>query len=220
MPLMVIRRTGLDDELAAWLDRAARELVCRSGEEWTFAVEAQPRGLFLVATGPRRSRCGAWAGEPSRDAVGTRWRYRRVLGPAAEWTTGDLDDMVRDLVWHPLEVAPNPIQSVDPALARALERTVLEAMRNEPEEPLVVRFGLWNGEEDGPRYFCKIERVPSAAPDAPPAWRWWSPLVRTPTELAGPLQDAVGSRRRQPLDRPATHERQCWGWGAVGQAGA
>lgn len=220
MPLTVVRREGEDDGLVDWLDRAARELVCRAGDEWTLAVEAHPRGLILVVTGPCRSHCGAWAGEPSRGADGTRWRYRRALGSATEWTSDALDAMVRDLVWHPLEIAPNPIQCVDPPLARALERTVLEALRGEPEEPLVIRFGLWNGDDDDPRYVCKVERVPSAAADAPPAWRWWSPLVRTPAELASHLQEAIRSRDRQPPTPRATKERQFWGWGAVGQAGA
>jgi hypothetical protein len=97
---------------------------------------------------------------------------------------------------------------------------VLEALRDEPEEPLVIRFGLWNGEDDGPRYVCKIESVPPAVFDAPPAWRWWSPLVRTAAELASPLRDAIGSRQRHTPARRATDERQFWGWGAVGQAGA
>ena len=121
-----------------------------------------------------------------------------------------------------VEIAPNPIESRDAGLARAFEQAVLQALGQHPTEPLVVRFGVWDGEEEGPRFVCKIEASPRAAVAATPAWRWWSPLVRTPGELADHVRQATQVRSPRVAARmPAAPPRsEFWGWGTVGQAGA
>ena len=115
-------------------------------------------------------------------------------------------------------VAPHPLRQLDAALADAFEAAVLEAVRFEPPEPLVIRFGLWDGDPSGPRYVCKVESLPVADFDSPAPWRWWSPLVASPAELSDHLAQALRSRRPAPAK---VHERQdFWGWGAAGQARA
>ena len=117
-----------------------------------------------------------------------------------------------------VEIAADAIGRLDAALARQFETAVLQALGEEPPEPVIVRFGVWDGEDDGPRFVCKIEAVPTAAPGAAPAWRWWSPLVRTPAELGGWIREAVRARERSvPQPEPLA---EFWGWASVGQAGA
>ena len=116
---------------------------------------------------------------------------------------------------RPVQIASNPIDRLDPALAREFETAVLEAVPS--GEPLVVRFGLWEGEDDGPRYFCKLEAVPRRRLQGRPTWRWWSPLVRTPAELARHLADPLRARTGA---EPQTDARtEGWGWGRVRQMG-
>ena len=112
----------------------------------------------------------------------------------------------------------NPIGRMDAGLARQFESAVVTALGEERAEELVIRFGVWHGEEDGPRFHCKIEAAPQARLGAPPAWRWWSPLVQTPAELASHVREAMRGRRRT-ADEPAV-AIEFWGWAAVGQAGA
>lgn len=216
MPLTVVRHGG-PQELIDSLETAARDLTCRANEEWTLTLEERPRGLSLVAAGPARSPSAGWQAERATEGDEPR-RYRRALEPASEWGASALFAVLRDLVWHPLEFAPNPLQRLDGDVARAFERVVLDLLRERPAEPLAVRFGAWDGEEDGPRYVCKVEGVPTIQADQPPAWRWWSPLVRSAAELSGHLQEALRSRDRAPA--AGADERQFWGWGGARQAGA
>lgn len=113
---------------------------------------------------------------------------------------------------------PNPIERVDPGLARRFEAAIADALGDAHPHAVSVRFGVWDGEDDGPCFVCKIESAPRAAPGAPPAWRWWSPLVRTPEELAGHVRAGLRA-----LDRPAEAARprdEYWGWAATGSDGA
>jgi hypothetical protein len=121
-----------------------------------------------------------------------------------------------------VEIAANPIQEHDRGLARVFEDAVLRALPDEGEERLVVRFGVWNGEEDGLRFLCKLEARAGATLGAAPAWRWWSPLVRTPQELAGFVREAV-RRHLEPSDGARGEHSQpteFWGWATAGQGGA
>jgi hypothetical protein len=122
-----------------------------------------------------------------------------------------------------VEIAPNPILDRDEDLARAFEEAVVGALSEGREDGLLVRFGVWEGEQDGPRFLCKVEARGRTALGAPPAWRWWSPLVRTPLELAGYVRDALRdhaehvSRSRPTRPQPAP---EFWGWAPAGQGGA
>jgi hypothetical protein len=118
---------------------------------------------------------------------------------------------------RPVRIASNEIDRHDPALAREFETAVLDALPG--GEALVVRFGLWEGEEDGPRYYCKLEAVPRPRLHDRPAWRWWSPLVRTPAELARHLADPASTRKRK-ADAAPEGRLDAWGWGRTRHAGA
>jgi hypothetical protein len=120
-----------------------------------------------------------------------------------------------------VEIAANPIQERDRGLARVFEDAVLRALAVEGDERLIVRFGVWDGEDDGPRFLCKLEARGGATLGAPPAWRWWSPLVRTPQELAGLVREAV-RRRVEPSDSAREHPQpaEFWGWASATQSGA
>jgi hypothetical protein len=116
-------------------------------------------------------------------------------------------------------VAPNPIEQHDRALAHAFESAVADVLP--ADEAVLVRFGVWDGEEDGARFYCKVEAVPEPQLDARPAWRWWSPLVRTPADLATSLADVIRRRRTTMQARPdAVVRAHHWGWGAVEHAKA
>jgi hypothetical protein len=117
-----------------------------------------------------------------------------------------------------VRVDANPIARVDAALARAFEATVAGVLPR--GERLIVRFGLWEGEEDGVRYVCKLEELPPRRLGDRPAWRWWSPLVRTPAELAGVLRDAMQARAATPAGSRAALRRDNWGWAQPGPARA
>jgi hypothetical protein len=215
-----VERSDASKELGDRLERGARHLVSRVGEEWTLAIEAGSSALTLVACGPCRTKPPAeWVRGAPPGTDRDLWRYRRTLASAPERSPEAIEQIVRDLVWQPFEILPHGLRRTDPTLAGAFEATVLEALRFEPAEPLVIRFALWNGDEAGTRYVCKVESVPGVGFDPPPAWRWWSPLVATPAELAADLAEALRSRR-PPLTVATRHRQQFWGWGAAGQAGA
>jgi hypothetical protein len=212
-------RSDASRDLSDRLERAAGRLVSRAGEEWTLAIETGAPGLSLVACGPCRTKPGPdWAEEPEGSDRDRR-RYRRTLASAAERSTETIEQVVRDLVWQPFEIAPHRLRREDPTLAGAFEATVLEALRFEPAEPLIIRFGVWNGDDAGPRYVCKVESLPASRFDAPSAWRWWSPLVATPSELGSLLEQALRARRPA-AGGEASVRQDFWGWGAAGQAGA
>lgn len=119
-----------------------------------------------------------------------------------------------------VEIAPNPIAGLDPSLAREFEESVVRALAD-PEGALVIRFGVWDGEDDGPRFICKIEEAPRHALGNSPAWRWWSPMVRTSEELYALVREAVQSRARRAARNAAeTPALDFWGWGTASQAGA
>jgi hypothetical protein len=208
------------DSGSEWRDllAAAAHFPCPRNEEWELGVDGSTAARTLVATGPRRIECGSeWTTTPAGRAH--RWCHRREPTSLAHVSAEALEEMVRDLVWHPVQTAPNPIRRVDAALGRAFEAAVLIELESYREEPLVVRFSSWSGEDDGPRHLCKVECVPRGGMDARPAWRWWSPLVSHPDELAGHLRRALRARAR-PAALAAAATRDFWGWGAVGQAGA
>jgi hypothetical protein len=117
-------------------------------------------------------------------------------------------------------IAPHPLRALDAALAGAFEAAVLETLRSEPPEPVVIRFGVWDGDPAGRRHVCKVESLPVVGFDPPPAWRWWSPLVTTPAELSHHLEEALRSRRPAPASVEETVRQDFWGWGAAGQARA
>jgi hypothetical protein len=213
MAFTLIRTDG-DRE---WGGFSAAALPCPRNEAWALSVDARTPVRALVATGPRRVECGpewtvAPAGQPNR------WNHRREPGALAQVTAETFEEMVRDLVWYPVQTAPNPIRRTDAALGRAFEAAVLAELEGERDEPLVVRFNSWSGEDDGPRHVCKVECAPCAGLDAAPGWRWWSPLVRDPDELAGHLRRALLARPRPGM--PAARAPEFWGWGVAGQAGA
>jgi hypothetical protein len=113
----------------------------------------------------------------------------------------------------PVRFAPNPIERVDPELARAFEAAVSQALPQGP--PLVVQFGMWDGDE-GVRYFCKLEAVPDRRPESSPAWRWWSALVRTPAELAAHVVEMRGARKSARPDTGDPSPQTYWGWAGAG----
>jgi hypothetical protein len=128
--------------------------------------------------------------------------------------------MTVEAVGAAVEIAANPIERRDPRLAREFEEAVCHAL-GEAAEPLVIRFGVWDGEDDGPRYVCKIEEAAGPALGSAPAWRWWSPMVSTPAELLAHVREAAGTRARHCASVPAaTPGFEYWGWGLVGQAEA
>jgi hypothetical protein len=121
------------------------------------------------------------------------------------------------------EIRDNPIARLDPALGAAFEEAALDALRHEVTEPVIVTFGIWRGDDDGPRYVCRVEAEPTPAFQVAPAWRWWSPLVTTPDELATCLREALTARRSagpRPAPESPQADRLFWGWGAAGQVGA
>jgi hypothetical protein len=119
-----------------------------------------------------------------------------------------------------VEIAPNPIARRDPRLARAFEDAAIHAL-GEAVEAVVIRFSVWDGEDDGPRYVCKIEEAPGRAVGSSPAWRWWSPMVSTPAELSAHIREAASARaRRAASGSTASVSLEYWGWGAAGHAGA
>ena len=128
--------------------------------------------------------------------------------------------MTVEAVAAAVEINSDPIERRDPRLAREFEEAVLHAL-GEATEALVIRFGVWDGEDDGPRYLCKIEEAPRRTLGSSPAWRWWSPMVRTPAELSAHVRQAAQTRTRHAASVPAaTPAFEYWGWASVGQAGA
>ena len=128
--------------------------------------------------------------------------------------------MTVEAVAAAVEIAQNPIARLDPSLAREFEETVVRAL-GEPADALVIRFGVWDGEDDGPRFVCRIEEAPRRALGSSATWRWWSPMVRTSGELFALVREAVQARARQAASRAIeTPALEYWGWGSVRQAGA
>lgn len=98
--------------------------------------------------------------------------------------------------------------------ADAFERAVRETLPSGAD--LVVRFGVWEGEEDGRRRLvCKVESPPCDPLLEGPQWRWWSPLLTSPAELRGELQAALAARERalapRAVARPAERSRAAVG---------
>ena len=117
-----------------------------------------------------------------------------------------------------LVFAPNPLDKCAPALARAFEQAVRDALRGAGTElapPLRVRFAVW--EDDEVRYVCKVEGAGAPSlKSAAPAWRFWSGLVATPEELEDQIRESLATREapRPPAARPRLPEER-WGWAEI-----
>jgi len=118
-----------------------------------------------------------------------------------------------------LVFAPNPLDESAPALARAFEQAVRDALRGAGPElapPLRVRFALW--EDDEVRYVCKVEGAGAPSlKSAAPAWRFWSGLVATPEELADQIRESLATREapRPVAPRPMRLPEERWGWAEI-----
>ena len=98
-----------------------------------------------------------------------------------------------------VQVQANPLAAHDPALAHALESTLREMLAAEGLGCLEVRFRVCQDFDDGVRFICKVENRPAhdLDPEAPPQWRWWSPLMETLQDFRAALQEAVQVRRER-----------------------
>jgi hypothetical protein len=154
-------------------------------ERWSIRVDPGPDTLELVATGPERGKEAqlGWQAERVREGV----QYRRLLRGRDDRRPEAMRRALRSLIWHRIVFRPNPIVSIDPALAEAFEETVWEALRQRRQGAVQVHFNVW--QEDGDvRFVCKVEALPNGSAEA--GRRWWSPLVRDPEELAAALAAA------------------------------
>lgn len=211
-----------DSAIEGRLESALEQVGSRDGEDWTVRLESRGGAWALAVEGPRLLRTApGWRTSFGAQSVS----YRRRLESDAERTPGFLGTVVRRLVWEPIEFRENLIEHLDADLGRAFEQAVLQSLRPEPPQPLLVRFGVWRGEEDGLRYVCRVEGAVAVSLSPEPSWRWWSPLVRTPDELATFLREALrarGQRREAKEEKavapPRTRRQEFWGWGAAGQA--
>ena len=98
-----------------------------------------------------------------------------------------------------VQVLSNPLATQDPALARAVESTLLEVLAPEDLGSVEVRFRVCEDGGDGVRFICKVENPPANDLDPPTRqqWRWWSPLMESLQDFRAALQDAVQVRRER-----------------------
>jgi hypothetical protein len=85
----------------------------------------------------------------------------------------------------------------DPVDICLLEAIAVEALQGLDDEDLVVSFGVWEGDDDGVRFVCKVETPPGDPLGTQPPWRWWSALFRTPEELRAELTTMIARRLGQ-----------------------
>jgi len=97
-----------------------------------------------------------------------------------------------------VEIVENPIVAQDPALGAEVEAQVRHVLRDEDLGPVQVRFRVCREEAEGLRFICKVENPPRVDGDgnAPP-WRWWSPLLETPTQFRESLEEGLQVRRHR-----------------------
>ena len=178
-----------------------------SDERWSIKVEPGPDTWELVAVGPERGKEAQLGWQSERISEGLR--YRKLLRSAGDRRPDAIRRAARSLVWHRIVFRPNPIASLGRRLAEAFEDVVWDALRRRRLHALQVRFNVW---EDGGerRFVCKVEALPNGSAEA--GRRWWSPLVRTPEELASALAEAFPPEAADeallpPLDHSLTTPR-------------
>ena len=98
-----------------------------------------------------------------------------------------------------IQVLSNPLTTQDPALARAVESTLLEVLAPEDLGSVEVRFRVCEDGGVGVRFICKVENPPAndLDPSTRQQWRWWSPLMESLQDFRAALQDAVQLRRER-----------------------
>jgi hypothetical protein len=97
-----------------------------------------------------------------------------------------------------VEIVENPIVAQDPTLGAEVEAHVQHALRDEDLGPVQVRFRVCREEAEGLRFICKVENPPRVDGDgSAPPWRWWSPLLETPTQFRESLEEGLKVRRHR-----------------------
>jgi hypothetical protein len=92
-----------------------------------------------------------------------------------------------------VEVLENSLASENPALGREAEREALALLEREDMPGVVVRFRACRDDQDRMRFICKVEYAGDGAARLP--WRWWSPLLTTPSDLRDSLREGLAVRR-------------------------
>src|SRR5512134_2538137 len=98
-----------------------------------------------------------------------------------------------------VNVLDNPLAEQDPALAAAVESTLVEVLGTEGLGEVEVRFRVCREPDEGLRFICKVENppVPEFELRQRLPWRWWSPLMETAQDFRAALQEALQVRRER-----------------------
>ena len=194
-----------DPEIQREVREALSDLGAELGEDWTARIVADGnRSWEFILDGPRRSMAPLADWEIVRREESAR--YRRILQGQDEQRPRYVKNIARRVLWQRIEFRENPIRNVSGDLGAAFEEAVWDVLRHEPE-PFQVRFGVWRDGPEALQFVCKVETTQTCGP-ARATWRWWSPLVRRPEDLAARLREAMeGRRRRQVVPSRALLER-------------
>ncbi|HEY7413146.1 MAG TPA: hypothetical protein VII13_20565 [Vicinamibacteria bacterium] len=97
-----------------------------------------------------------------------------------------------------ITVRDNPVAARDPELGRALEEVLEEALAGAGLGAVTVRFRVCSEPSEVLVFLCKVEGTPVADPGpGGEQFRWWSPLMRTPADLAAALMESLDLRRQR-----------------------
>jgi hypothetical protein len=201
MGVTIGRIAVADAGIRSRVEAAVRDVGAGTPREWlvSLSATASEPAWELIVEGPRRRRPSD--AEWSVGALpGGGARYRRVLRGRSERTPDVVSGALRRLMWEEIQFRPHTV--ADPSVAQSFEHAVWSVLKSRSLPPRCVRFSPWKLDDGSLQYVCKVEMDPRFCLGELP-WRWWSPLVDTPQQLAACLEDALAARAVQASPRPA-----------------
>jgi hypothetical protein len=199
-----------------FLNTTLREIPTPPGEQWLARLtEDASTGVWeLMVAGPAPSaERDGWEISRSPD---DRLRFRTVLTNRVEQSADGVRRRVRRLVWNGVRFSVYTLADGDPGLAQRFEDAVWDVVLAANLRSLEVRLNFWSPAAGDLHCYCELEAAPTRGDLIP--WHFWSPLARTPRELALVLTAALRERRGEPehpmegLLRPTAGEIAPWLW--------